>query len=135
MSAKKFKLNFLFLCNEAFVGEGNKLSIIGIFKNIRLGKIPGIYLKCVLVGGFTVLTKTARSLDIDVRLIGPDGQPVAAPVPPFSLPPAGERTAAGDVNFTLELGNLKFEKEGDYKFEVKVGGEPLGEYKFRVSGR
>lgn len=135
MSVRKFKLNFLFLCDDAFVGEGNKLSIIGIFKNIGLGRIPGVYLKCVLVGGFTVSNRAARSLDIDVRLIGPDGQLVGAPIPPFSLPPAGEKTAAGDVNFTLELGNLKFEKEGDYKFEVKVDSEFLGEYKFQVRRR
>lgn len=115
------------------MGDGKKLNIIGIFKRINLREIPGNYLKCVLVGNFGLLNKRLKELNINVRLIDPDKKPVGSPIPPFRLPVAiKEGKRLEDVNFTLELGNLKFETEGKYRFEIAVNGELLGEYKFEV---
>jgi hypothetical protein len=133
--SKKFKLNFLFLCDEAFIGENRKLSIIGIFKVIKLRKVPGTYLKSVLVGSFSPLNKKIKDLNIKVNLLGPGGEPVGLSIPPVKLPTIEKKKRLRDVNFTLELGNLKFEVEGDYKFEVLANNELLGEYKFQVKAK
>jgi len=129
MSTQKFHLNFLFLCDDAFKGENGKISIIGIFQQVNLREIPGMLLKSVLVGNFSYFDKTTKELELKVNLLDPENKPANLKIPPVKLPLPNE---GGDIGFFLELGNLEFSKTGNYKFEVEMNGEALGEYKFQV---
>lgn len=129
MSNKKFHLNFMFLCDDAFKGENGKVSIIGIFQQVNLREIPGKLLKSVLVGNFTDLNKTTEELELKVSLLDRENNPANLNIPLVKLPSSSGK----DIGFFLELGNLEFSKTGDYKFAVEVNGELLGEYKFQVA--
>ena len=132
MNSKKLRLNFLFLCDHILIEENKKISVIGIFNIINLKEVPGTYVKFVLVGNFSILDKKVKDLNVKVNLVDPNGKPVALPVPLIKLPAAPKGKKLKDVNFYLEFNNLKFESEGEYKFEMLVNKEFLGTYKFQV---
>lgn len=108
------------------------MSIIGIFQRINLTQIPGTHLKFVLVGNFSVLYKETANIEITINLIDPNNDPINLNISPLKLPVPPEIKATRDVGFVIEIGNLRFETDGDYKFEVNINNEKIGEYKFQV---
>lgn len=133
MTTKKYKLNFLFLSDDAFRDERGKVCIIGIFDVINLKEFPGTLLKSVLVGNFSLFENKIGSLEIGINLLGPGERSIDLKIPSVHIPISPEVKKLGHVGFFLELGNLKFEEAGDYKFKVSVNNEELGEYKFKIN--
>jgi len=130
---KKLKENFLFLCDNAFQGENKKLSIIGIFKVIFSPKFPFTHLKSTLVGNFDVVDTELKELEISVDLVDDKNNPVGLSLPPIKLPiPIKKDKKKRAINFILEIGNLKFQKDGRYKFIIKADSEKVGETSFEV---
>jgi len=130
---KKLRKNFLFLCDNAFQGENKKLSIIGIFKVILVPKLPAIHLKSTLVGNFEVLDKKIKEIDIFIDLVDEKRNPVGLSMPPVKITiPKIKDKENRTINFILEIGNIKFEREGDYIFLIKANSELIGQTSFKV---
>lgn len=133
---KKLKKNFLFLCDNAFQGENKKLSIIGIFKIIFAPKFPFTHLKSVLVGNFDIVDTRLKELELSIDLVDDKGNPIGLNLPPIKRPiPVKKDKKKRVINFILEIGNLKFQKDGKYKFIIKADSEKVGETSFEVIKR
>ena len=130
---KKLRKNFLFLCDNAFQGENKKLNIIGIFKVIFVPKLPAIHLKSTLVGNFEVIDKKIKEIDISIDLVDEKRSQVGLSIPPIKITiPKIKDKKKRTINFILELGNIKFEKEGNYRYLVRTGSELVGKTSFKV---
>ncbi len=130
---KKFTKNYLLLCDHAFLSEGGKLNVLGVFETINLAQIPGVHLKCALVGNISINDSSIKDALIEVSLKDPEANSVLLNIPGMKMPVSKVSNEPGKINFILELGNLKFEKEGIYTFVVKVNGEHLADYEFMVN--
>lgn len=128
----KFKQNFLLLSDEAFQGANNKLSIIGIFKEIFFPEFPHTHLKTVLVGNFDILEADSQEAEITVDLVDKKGNPIGLNLPAIKLNIPENKES---FNFILEIGNMKLEKEGRYKFIVKANNKKIGETNFKAKKR
>ena len=62
----KFKLNFLHLCDSAFLSKENKLNVIGIFDSVYVDTVPGTLLKATLVGNLTVLNRELEKVNLKI---------------------------------------------------------------------
>lgn len=129
---KRFEKNFVILCDEAFLGEAGKVSIIGIFERIFADKMPAVHLKSVLVGNFNVNDNKTSEANVKIDLVDIEGNTVGLSIPNIKLNIPLSSSKIRRVGFIYALGNLKFEKYGVYKFLVTIDSEIVGEYMFEV---
>lgn len=128
---QKFKLNFLHLCDSAFFSQEGKLNIIGIFDLINIKEVPGILNKAVLVGNFSLLDFTDNKLVLKVTIVDEEGNETEQPkVPPLEISVPTPKPK--NFGFILELGNIKFNRLGNYKLRVETEQGLLGEVIFTV---
>ncbi|OGG06223.1 hypothetical protein A3D05_03610 [Candidatus Gottesmanbacteria bacterium RIFCSPHIGHO2_02_FULL_40_24] len=129
---KKLIQNYLFICDEAFLGQGGKMNIIGIFRTINMSKLPGTHLKTVLVGNFDVLDNSLKEVSLEISLTDSRGVSQGLTVGPMKMT-VPENNKGRNINILIEMGNVKFEKEGKYAFLVKADGETVGKADFTVN--
>ena len=132
---RKFKLNFLHLCDTAFFSQEGKLNIIGVFDVVNLKNISSKLLKAVLVGNISVLHPKISKIKFGVKLVNGTNQSIDLKIPPMELAipkQIKESEREVKVGFVLEIGNIKFPKKGKYKFKVSVNGQNIGEVGFEV---
>lgn len=115
--------------NRAF---GDKLNILGIFHTIGSAQFPVTHPNMALAMEFKAspLDK-GRNFEWRVRLVGPDGQKL--------LEIGGELNINADapalspiVPMDINLHNVSFPTEGDYRFEVTIDGEVKGEIPLEI---
>jgi len=121
----KLHTEIITLCDYALISREGKLSINGIFDELRVQKFPGGIARAFFVATLrgepdkayklkinTVTNgKAINSLDLDVRT-----------------------SLNGKNNIILELVNLGFEKEGEYKFGIYHGKDEVGSTMLKVMG-
>lgn len=129
---KKFSKNFLILCDEAFLGEHGKVNIIGIFEKIFSPTLPAIHLKSVLVANFEVNDPSLLEADVIVDLLDENNKTVGLSIPKIKIKIPKSEFIKRRAGIMVQLGNLKFEKYGSYKFVIKIDSEVLGECIFEV---
>lgn len=117
------KLNFIHICDYASMSQGNKVNILGIFKNISGMTFPITHPQLFVVSNFSVnepgeykqVLKLVDDIDKDV-------------IPPLEFPSnvssLGKNKAA-DVGMIASLVGLKFPKPGTYDFVLKVNGSEI----------
>jgi len=133
INMSNFIKNFLFLCDHALIENNQKLSVIGIFDSIQLRSIPGTILKSVLVGSYNVVKKI-NTAKLEIKLEDDSGKSILINLPTINVAlPVSDKTMPQRLNFTIEIGNLKFEKAGTYKFIIYFNGDKVDEYKFNVT--
>jgi hypothetical protein len=129
---RKFSKNFLILCDEAFLGEHGKVNIIGIFERIYSPTLPAIHLKSVLVANFEVNDPNLLEADVSVDLMDEHNKTIGLSIPKIKIKIPKSKSAKRRAGIMVQLGNLKFENYGSYKFIVKIDSEVLGECIFEV---
>ena len=121
----KLHTEIITLCDYALISREGKLSINGIFDELRVQQFPGGIARAFFVATLrgdpdtayklTISTDTGKkvinSLNLDIRT-----------------------SMNGKNNIILELVNLGFEKEGDYKFTIYNGKEEVGSTQLKVLG-
>ncbi len=131
--SSKFSKNFIFLCDDAVMGENGKISLIGIFEKVNFVSIPSSLLKCVLVGNFNILDKAEEDVAIQINLLDEQGNIVGLKAPEIKLRIKKNEKKERKLGFIVEIGNLKFEKTGKYKFEIKANSERIAIHEFEVA--
>lgn len=116
------KLNFAHICDYASFGEGGKLNILGIFKNINAVKFPVIHPQMFIIVNISV--NTAGTYKEIIKLVKEeDGSEIIKPFE-FNLT---TNEANSELGIFGQINNVKFEIEGKYKFKIYVNNNLIKE--------
>lgn len=120
------KLNFLHVCENAFVSQDGKLSIISIFNQIRANKFPAAHPKLSIVssvsGGVGKYTEM-------IEIVSPRAEVIAQVENDIEIQREG-----GSANLIASFVNLIFLMSGKYIIRVKINGNVLSEDNFILLG-
>jgi hypothetical protein len=117
---KQLKVELMALCDYASVSREGKLSINGIFDEIRVQKLPGGMPRAFLVA--TITGEPEKKHDIVLKLEIENGD--KTPLKDLNL--NATTSPNGKSNLIIELVELGFEKEGVYRFRIFSGGKEIG---------
>src|SRR5690348_10787814 len=121
----KLHTEIITLCDYALISREGKLSINGIFDELRVQKFPGGIARAFFVATLRGKPDTSYNLKITTE----SGKKV------LNTLNLDVRTSLnGKNNIILELVNLGFEKEGDYKFTIYYDKDEVGSTQLKVMG-
>lgn len=116
---KNIKQNFAFLCDLAFFGEGGKLNIIGIFKNINGRRLPLQHPQMFVVSSISI--KGSGNYEEIIKIIRiRDNVEIIDPLK-FNFAIKGEDEA--EFGVLGKLTNIKFDEEGLYEVQIFINSE------------
>lgn len=111
-------------CDYAMVSQENKLSIIGIFDEVRVTQLPGGLASAAVVAIVTGNPDTSYQLTIR----GDKGDKNI-----FKPLEINFRTGiSGSSNITINLNNLGFPEEGEYRFVLQHEKKEIGHAAIKV---
>jgi len=119
----KLHTEIITLCDYALISREGKLSINGIFDELRVQKFPGGISRAFFVAILRGEPDSAYQLKINTEI----GKKV------LNTLTIDVRTSLNAKNnIILELVNLGFEKEGEYKFVIYNGKDEVGSIQLKV---
>ena len=119
----KLHTEIITLCDYALISREGKLSVSGIFDELRVQKFPGGISRAFFVATLRGNADTSYKLKISTE----NGKKVVN-----SLDIEVHTSLNGKNNIILELVNLGFEKEGEYKFVIYHGEDEVGSTQLKV---
>lgn len=119
----KLHTEIITLCDYALISREGKLSINGIFDELRIQKFPGGIARAFFVATLRGKEDTSYKLNIKTE----NGKKIVN-----SLDLEVHTSINGKNNIILELVNLGFEKEGEYKFVIYHGDDEVGSTQLKV---
>lgn len=122
----KLKTEIIALADYASISQENKLSINGIFDELRLTKFPGGIPRAFLVA--TIHGEPAQSYKLSIRC--EDIRTSKNVLNPLDMEVF--ISPSGKSNIIAELVNMGFEKEGSYRFVIYNGKEEVGSTQLKV---
>ena len=122
----KLTTEIIALCDYASVSREGKLSINGIFDELRVQKFPGGIARAFLVATVNGTPNTQYKLDLKVESENAGKSPLN------DLALNSVTSPNGKNNLIVELVNLGFEREGDYEFKIYNGREEVGSTLLKV---
>ncbi|HVA96806.1 MAG TPA: hypothetical protein VND99_04075 [Candidatus Acidoferrales bacterium] len=119
----KLHTEIITLCDYALISREGKLSINGIFDELRVQKFPGGIARAFFVATLRGKADTSYKLTIKTE----NGSKALN-----TLNLEVHTSMNGKNNIILELVNLGFEKEGEYKFVIYDGKDEVGSTQLKV---
>lgn len=116
------KLNFLHICENAFVSQDKKLSVINIFNQIRASNFPAAHPKFSIVTNISGIEGEYSEV---VEIIAPNGEIVARAENNKMI-----IQKDGAANFIANFIGVVFPVDGKYKIVVKVNNILVDEENF-----
>lgn len=123
---KQLRTEIIALCDYAIVSREGKLSINGIFDELRVRKFPGGIARAFLVATVNGTPNTQYSLNLKVESENGGKSPLK------DLNLDAMTSPNGKNNLIIELLNLGFEKEGNYEFKIYNNTEEVGSTLLKV---
>lgn len=123
---KQLRTEIIALCDYASISREGKLSISGIFDEIRVQKFPGGVARAFLVATVNGTPNTSYSLNLKVESENMGKSPLK------DLNLNAMTAPNGKNNLIIELVNLGFEKEGNYHFKIYNGDQEVGSTLLKV---
>lgn len=123
------KLLYGILCDHAFLSIDRKVNIIGVFETINAQKFPVTHPKFVIVGS---IQPTKNQFKMKLNIVGEGVEnPVLGDIQEreVNLP---ENEKKQNFNFIIEVINANFTKPGNYRVELKIDDELIGNIPFKV---
>lgn len=127
------KLNFAHVCDYAFNGDGGKLCIIGVFKDIILQDVNKPHHQMFFVTNISV-TDIDSSYKQEIKLVRESsGEEIIRPIVfNFSFGKKNVEVPV-DVGCITQMNNVIFPEHGKYLFEVYLNGDILTKVPVSVS--
>lgn len=116
------KLNFAHICDYASFSKGGKLNISGIFKNINTVEFPFTLFQMFIV--VNILVNTAGIYEGIIKLTREEDRVEDMKPLKFNLVANKDNSELG---FLGQINNVKFDKEGIYKFKIYVNDSLIRE--------
>jgi len=111
------KLNFIHVCDQVLVSSDGKVSIIGIFSEIKAIKFPALH------PNFSVISNIEGKegeYDQTIELLDSSGKKMAAVSGKSEIKKDGSKN-----NFVANFVNIVFPEEGKYKIISRINDEIL----------
>lgn len=122
------KLNFLHVCENASISREGKLSVIGIFNQIKFDRLPAVYPIFFVVVG---LIGNKNTYSEEIQIISPDEELVAS----VKNDDVEIREDGGSANFIASFAGFVFAKQGKYSIKVLVDGTPKDEITIEIASK
>jgi len=121
------------LADYANVTQESKLNVMGIFSIINAPVLPWVHPQMQLILEFEAgPAEWETDKEVQVKLLDADGKQLLT-VGGVVKVPKGKAGKRVQINNILTLGNVKFDREGDYAFAVLIGGETKAEIPLTVN--
>lgn len=115
------KLNFIHICEYAFLSQNGTPCIIGIFNRMLVKQAPFIRPSTGLV--FEFEADREREYRIEIKCKSPSGRDAVETIERNLVSKDESKKNLGVI---VMIQNLKLEEEGDYNFEIYTDGEKMG---------
>ncbi|OGH39135.1 MAG: hypothetical protein A3B44_01785 [Candidatus Levybacteria bacterium RIFCSPLOWO2_01_FULL_38_21] len=123
---KQLKTEIIALCDYANVSREGKLSINGIFDELRVQQFPGGIARAFFIATVSGTPSTSYKLTLKIEPSkGLVNQPNEFTLGAFTAP-------NGKNNLIVELINLGFKEKGDYRFILYEGKQEIGSTLLKV---
>ena len=118
------EVNLAVLADYANITQDNKLNILGLFDIIFARNFPVRHNSMQLIITFESPSSEANTIkDVKIILMDDDGKKLFEMGGPLKLGQVKSNMLAIKFNHIIALNGLVFEKEGDYSFDIQVGGD------------
>lgn len=121
---KNLQTKLIAFCDYASISRENKLSVMGIFDEVRVSQLPGGIARAFFVA--VVFGEPDASYQLTVT--GSVGKKVIFPPIQMSI----QVSANGQANILLDLVNIGFPEEGKYDFVIQHNKEKVGSISITV---
>ena len=125
MTTENLRLLYTLLCDDVRIEMGNKISLMGIFQNIMVEKLPVSLIKFAVVNHWS----GAGNHQTEVRILSPDRTNLVVTSQPthIELPPGG---FTDNVSFFV---NVVFPSAGTYWVQTLADARILQEFPLIVT--
>lgn len=125
MTTENLRLIYTLLCDDVRIEMGNKISLMGIFQNIMVEKLPVSLIKFAVVNHWS----GAGNHQTEVRILSPDRTNLVVMSQPtnIELPPGG---FTDNVSFFV---NVVFPSAGTYWVQTLANTQILEEFPLIVT--
>jgi hypothetical protein len=121
------QLHTLLLCDYAMTAQDGKISAIGVFSQINVGRLPATHGRCFIVA---ILEATPGTHDLTFSVTAPSGSPALQQAPRLRIEVPPTATTA---NIVADLKGMRIEEIGRHRIEVRAGEDLLGSSPFTVN--
>jgi hypothetical protein len=126
MTKQSLHTEIIALCDYANISREGKLSINGVFDELRVAQFPGGIARAFLVATINGTPSTQYKLNLKVESKNGGKTPIDNIALDAMTAPNGKN------NLMIELVNLVFEKEGDYMFKIYNGKDEVSSTLLKV---
>ncbi len=127
MNIPNLKLVYTLLCDDVRIEMGNKISLMGIFQNIMVEKLPVSLIKFAVINHWS----GAGSHETEVRILGPDKTDLVVTSQPTTIDLA-EGGFTDNVSFFV---NVVFSNAGTYWIQTIANAVVLEEFPLIVTDK
>jgi hypothetical protein len=121
------ELHTLLLCDYALTAQDGKISAIGVFSQINVGRMPAVHGRCFIVA---VLEAQPGTHDVTITVVAPSGKTSLERAPRLRIEVPPNATTA---NIVADIKGMRLEEIGRYRIEVRAGDRLLGSTPFQVN--
>jgi len=112
------------LADAANTTANGKLNVLGVFSQIGASKFPYTHPSLTLVLKFVAdAVEAGQRKEIAIHLVDADGQRLHQITLNTQVPASQRPGKPIEVLTNIGIGNLKFERPGDYEFKVVINGD------------
>ena len=125
MHSQNLNLVYTLLCDDVRIEMGNKISLMGIFQNIMVEKLPVSLIKFAVINHW----RGEGNHETEVRILSPDraNLVVTSQPTPLSLAPGG---FTDNVSFFI---NVVFPRAGTYWVQTLLNTQVMEEFPLIVT--
>jgi len=123
------QINFIHICNYAFLSQDGKLNVIGIFKQINARKFPYIHPKISVVTNITI----NEDIKLKIQILKKEAMEIVSKIEANLNAPKEAKGKKVEVGFISDFNMVKFESVGDYLLEVWVNDTLEKTISFRLN--
>jgi len=121
------QLHTLLLCDYALTAQDGKISAIGVFSQINVGRLPATHGRCFIVA---ILEASPGPHELTLQVVSPSGKPTLQQAPRLRIEVPANATTA---NIVADLKGMRIEEIGRHRIEVRSGADMLGSAPFTVN--
>jgi len=125
METQTLTLEYTLLCDDVRIEMGNKISLMGIFQNIMVEKVPVSLIKFAVINHW----RGEGNHQTEIRILAPDKNKVVV----TSQPTIIELAAGGFTDNVSFFVNVVFPEAGTYWVQTIANGNVLDEFPLIVA--
>lgn len=126
------KLNFIHICDYASISIGGKINVLGIFENIFSNSLEFTHSQLYIVTNVSI-EKSGNFKQIIKIIKEKDNSEIAGPIEFNITQNIAEGGKIPSVGFIAQLNNIKFTDFGNYKVQLFINEEKIGEKVFTTT--